>query len=169
MCYFVEFVCESVGRGIVRRFEGQFWIVTGCHSEFEVFTAHGLVGLVAANFDLGTMFDDATKSVEAEDHCGLAATVANGLDFGQIVGPGKQVPAALKELALEVRTQSVTKDWNVVVVGDIAELLDLFADQELGLVDQDTMQRVFCEDRFDDGQQVVDGRKRCGFRGESYS
>ena len=122
MCYFVEFVCESVGRGIVRRFEGQFWIVTGCHSEFEVFTAHGLVGLVAANFDLGTMFDDATKSVEAEDHCGLAATVADGLDFGQIVGPGKQVPAALKELALEVHAQPVAHDGQVEVVDEAGEL-----------------------------------------------
>ena len=149
----------------MRRFERQFGIVTGSHSEFEMSAAHGLVGLVTSDFDLGTVFDYAAKSVEAEDHRGLAATVANGLDFGQIVGPGKQVSAALKELALEVRAESVTKDWNVVVVGDIAELLDLFADQELGLVDQDAMQRVLCEDRFDDGEQVVDGRKRCSFGG----
>ena len=67
-----------------------------------MFAAHGLVGLVTPDLDLGTVFDDTTKSVEAKDHRGLAATVANGLDLGQIVGPGEQISAALKELALEV-------------------------------------------------------------------
>ena len=140
----------------MRRFERQFGIVPGSHSEFEMFTAHGLVGLVAPDLYLGSVLDDATKSIEAEDHRGLTATVANGLDFGQIVGPGKQVSTALKELALEVGAKTVAKDRNAVVVGDIAKLLDLFADQELGLVDQNTMQRVLYEDRFNNGEQVVD-------------
>ena len=108
-------------------------MVTGRHSEFEVFAAHGLVGLVAPDLYLLSVLDDVPSPIEAKDHGGLAATMANGLDLGQVVGPGEQITAALEELSLEVRAKAVTQDGNVVFVGDISELLNLFASEKLSL------------------------------------
>ncbi len=132
-----------------------------------MFSADGLVGLVASDLDLSSLFDNSAVSIESEHHGRLAAAVADCLDFDEVVGPGEQVSAAFKELSLEVGSESVTEDGYAEVVGDVSELLHLFTAEELSFVDQQAVQWLCGDGLFDEGEQVVGGGEGCGFGGES--
>ena len=62
-----------------------------------------------------------------------------------------------EELSLEIGAESVAQDGDTEVVSDVAELMDLLSDEELGFVDQQTVERVSSENIFDNRDQVVSG------------
>ncbi len=62
--------------------------------------------------------------------------MAHGLDFLEIVGPGQQVAAAGKQLALKVGAQTVGQHRNVESIAYLAELKYLILGQKLRLIDQ---------------------------------
>ena len=92
----------------------------------------------------------------------FSAAVADRLELDEIVGEGEQRAAAGKELALEISAQAVTKDRDFEHIGDIGELLDLGASEELGFVDQhagDRINRVLMAHAV---EQIIGGREHLG-------
>ena len=82
------------------------------------------------------------------------------LDFGQAVGPREQVLTAFEEVTLEVGSQSVSEDWNIKIVNNVAELSNLLPCQELCLVDKDAMHRLLLVRFTDSFEEVVRRNER---------
>ena len=70
---------------------------------------------------------------------GLLAAPADGLDLLDGVRPGQQPLAALEEISLKIRAQSVADDGNVLIVYDGHQALHLRLGQKLGLVHDDAV------------------------------
>ena len=126
-----------------RKVERKFVVLSIGHAAFEVFPADRLVGLVATDLDLCSLFDNAALIVESQHHGGFASTVADGLDFNQVVGPGEQVLASFKQLTPKIGSQAVAENRDSEVVGDIPKLVHLFASEKLGFINKKTVQRLF--------------------------
>src|SRR5690606_602107 len=106
------------------------------HDLLELRTADRDIPLVAADLHLRAVLHGAALGVDPHVHRGLLAAVADRLDLLQLVGPGQQVLAALEQLAAEVGAQAVAQHRDAQAVDHLAQLPDLGAGQELGLVDQ---------------------------------
>ena len=127
---------------------------------FEVSPADGHVSLVAADLDLRSVADRLTVFTKPQHHRRFAAAVTDRLDLGQAVGPGKQVLTAFEEVTLEVGSQSVSEDWNIKIVNNVAELSNLLPCQELCLVDKDAMHRLLLVRFTDSFEEVVRRNER---------
>ena len=101
------------------------------HERLPVAAAIGDIFVIAADVDLGAFADDLALGIEAGDHRGLAAAMADGADLAQLVGDGEQLLRAGEKLALEVGAQAIGHDGDVETVDDMGELPDLVAVEEL--------------------------------------
>jgi len=98
-------------------------------------TAERDVALVAAYFDLCALTDHPPFIILPDDHCRLAATMADGADFPQHIGDGKKARAAGEHVALEIRAKPVAHYRDAHIIGDGRQLPDLRVTQELGFID----------------------------------
>ena len=67
--------------------------------------------------------------------------MADGADFPQHIGNGKQARAAGKHVALKIRAEAVAHHRNAHLVCDAGQLPDLCVGQELRFVDHHTGKR----------------------------
>ena len=72
------------------------------HRFAEMLSTHRDIALVAADLNLRSFLDRVPLLIGTEIHGGLAATVANRLELGEIVGPTEQGGTAGKEVPLKV-------------------------------------------------------------------
>ena len=96
------------------------------------------VALVAAQQNLLAVLDHPAAGHAGVER-GLAAAPADGLDLLDGVRPGQQPLAALEEISLKIRAQSVADDGNVLIVYDGHQALHLRLGQKLGLVHDDAV------------------------------
>ena len=86
--------------------------------------AHGNIAIIAAQHHLGTLGDDVAIT-DTGIHGGLGTAVAHGLDLLDAVSQFHQTHGAGEQLGLEIGTQTEAHDRHVVVIDDVAELIDL--------------------------------------------
>ena len=93
--------------------------------------------VVGAQHHLLTLLQHVALIVKAGVEGRLFAAPADGLDLLQLVRQHQQVIAAGKQVALEVRPQTVADDGNIAVVHQMHQIVDLLLGEELGLVHDD--------------------------------
>ena len=87
-----------------------------------MFAAHRHVAIVAADFYLRALGDCIAAFIKSNNHCRLAAAIANCFEFLEIVRPCQQVLAALKRLTLEIGSHAISQNRNIQLVRDLAKL-----------------------------------------------
>ena len=122
------------------------------------------VAIVPANLYLGPSGDHVAGHILTHHHGRLATAEADGFYFFKVVRPGQQILAAFEGFALEVRAQTVGQHWNVELVRHLAELEHLVSGQELGLIDQHTVNVQFLTGYRNQPQQVGVAIKGLGGR-----
>src|SRR5690606_23432645 len=109
--------------------------------------AHRFFPMPAAEGDIDGLLDgnllalgeDPAGTVLTNHHRRLGAALADGANFAQRVGDGKQFARAGKELALEVGAQAEAHHRHVEPISDAGELPDLFGGEELRFIDKDAI------------------------------
>ena len=109
------------------------------HLEVEFLPTEGFV--VVADVDLGPLGEPVSLFIEASIHGGLLAAAADGLDLDDVVGPGEQILATLKGLALEVGADSIAEHWDRQLVSNACQLQHLQGRQELRFIDEQAVHR----------------------------
>jgi hypothetical protein len=102
------------------------------HRFAEMLSTHRDRALVAADLDLRSFFDRVPLLISAEIHGGLGATEANRLELGESVGPSEQGGTAGEEVPLKVGPESVAKQRDIQIGGDLSQFLELICQAYYG-------------------------------------
>ena len=99
--------------------------------------AHGNIAVVSAEKDLIAVGDDAPVFVDAGVYRGLAAAGADGFYFSDGVGKLHEPARAGEEVRQKVRAQAEAQDGQVLLIDELAQLVDLLGREKLRLVGDD--------------------------------
>ena len=84
------------GQSVLPVNQRQFIVSSFRHPLLEVVSANRKITLIAADLDLASILDGFAFRIDSQHHGRFAATMTNGFDLGQAIGPGKQLLAAFE-------------------------------------------------------------------------
>lgn len=99
-------------------------------------SAQSHILVVATDFHLVSVGDDAALVVDAGIYYGLAPAGAGRFDFVDGIGNLKEALGAFKKVGAEVGAETVAHHVAAIVIDDTRELIYLTARQELSLIDE---------------------------------
>ena len=99
--------------------------------------AHGHIAVIAAQQHLGTRRDHLAAFVQTGVDRGLGAAGAHRLDLGDGIGHLQQALGAGEQMGQKVGAQTEAEHRDVLLVHQIAQIVDLLRGQELALVGDD--------------------------------
>jgi len=140
------------------------WATAFGESLLEMPAADRDVAFIPADADLLTGTNWAAAFINSQHHRRFSATVADGFDFRQHVGPCQQVLAALEQIPLKVGSQTIAQHWHIQTVRHLAKVVDLALGQKLRFVDEDAGNDLGSDMAVDEAEQGVVGPEGGGGR-----
>lgn len=109
--------------------------------------------------DLLALGDGAAVGLAAQVHGCLATAMADGANLAQMIGQGQKLCRSGEERAAKIRAQAVAQDRQPELVDYAGQVTDLAGGEELGFIEENSIERRSPGLRLDRCKRSVSGAK----------